>query len=188
MLFLLIYSDIIDVTTYSSAKVVVLLPISMTKLSQEVGKEHNRLTHFSLVILISIEDNCIIMVLNTFKCLVTELPSLILRRYSFFFRNNLFSRDFDWYKLPNLSHNFLVNYSPKTFISTKYAIQSQITVLVIFSSLSHSSIDIHVDMVPRQIVVHCYQSTRRYSISIFQSSKFQPLNFLISILELLVII
>jgi hypothetical protein len=40
------------------------------------------------------------MVLNAFKCSVTELPSLILRRYNFFLRNNLFTRDFDWYKLP----------------------------------------------------------------------------------------
>jgi hypothetical protein len=47
MLFLLIYSDIRDATTYSSANVVELLSIAMTNLSQESRKEHNRITHFS---------------------------------------------------------------------------------------------------------------------------------------------
>jgi hypothetical protein len=35
----------------------------------------------------------------------------------------LFTRDFDWYKLPNLSHNFFVESSPETFNNTKSARQ-----------------------------------------------------------------
>jgi hypothetical protein len=112
-------------------------------------------------ILISTEDKWLIMILSTFKCSVTELPSLILRRYNLFLRNNLFTRDFNWYKLPNLSHSFLAEYSPETFRNTESARQSRIVLLNLLSNFSHSSIDIPIDMVPRQIVVHCSQSTRR---------------------------
>jgi hypothetical protein len=116
------------------------------------------------------------------------MPSLILSRYSFFLRNNLFTRYFDWYKLPILSHSFLVEYSPETFNSTKSTRQSQIVLVSLLSSFSHSSIDMLVDWVPGQTIVHFSQSTRRSSILSFQSSKSWPLNFSISILELLSIL
>jgi hypothetical protein len=134
----------------SSTSVVVLLPIATTKLSRESRKEHNRLIHFSSsVILISIDDNWINMVLNSFKLLVTGLPSLILRRYSFFMRNNLFTIDFDWYKLPNLSQSFLDKSSHDTFSSTKSARQRRIILLALLSSFSHSFIYMLFGWVPR---------------------------------------
>jgi hypothetical protein len=58
MFFLLISYKSRDASMYYSANVVELLPIAMTKISQESGKEHNRIIHLSsLMILISIEDN-----------------------------------------------------------------------------------------------------------------------------------
>jgi hypothetical protein len=58
MFFLLIYSKNKDATTSSSINVVELLSIATTKLSQESGKEHNMLIHFSSsVILISTYNN-----------------------------------------------------------------------------------------------------------------------------------
>jgi hypothetical protein len=45
-------------TTSSKLKVVVLLPMAITKLSNEFGKEHNKLIHFSSSeILISTDNN-----------------------------------------------------------------------------------------------------------------------------------
>jgi hypothetical protein len=67
------------------------------------------------VILISTDNNWLITVLNAFRWSITETPSLILRRYNFFQRNNLFTRDFDSYKIPNLSQSFFVDYLPETF-------------------------------------------------------------------------
>jgi hypothetical protein len=188
MFFLLISSNK-EATMSYGASVVVLLPIAMTKLSRESRREHNRMIHFSSsMILISTNNNWINTVLNAFKCSVTELPSLILRRYIFFLRNILFTRYFDWYKLPNLSHSFLAESSPHTFNSNISTRQSRIVLISLLSSFSHSSIDMPIEWVLGQIDVHFSQSTRRYSILSFQSSKFWPLNFSISILELLAII
>ena len=128
------------------------------------------------------------MVLNKFKCLVIELPSLILRRYNLFLRNNLFTRDFDWYNFPNLSHTFLDESSPQTFNSIGFARKIRILLLALLSSFFHSFFDISVGMVPGQNVSHCSRSTRRYSILSFQSSKLRPLNFSISFLQLLAIL
>ena len=145
--------------------------------------------HFSSsMILISIDDNYLNKVLNTFKCSVTEMPSLILIRYSFFLRNNLFTRYFDWYKIPKLFHIFLDESSPKTFKSTKFARQIWILLLTLLSSFSHSFVDMLVGWVPGHTVFHYFRSTRISSILSFQSSKFWPFNFSISILELLVIL
>jgi hypothetical protein len=135
----------------------------MTNLYQESDKEHNRLIHFSSMILISTDGNWIIMVLNEFKCSVTELKSLILRRYNFFLRNNLFTRNFDWQKIPKLSHSFLAN-SPKTFNNTKSVRHSQIILIALFSSFSHSSLDITVRKVHGQIAAHYSRSTQISSI------------------------
>jgi len=139
--FHLISSDNRDATTSYSAKVVKLLLISMTKPSHESRKKHNRIIHFSpSVILISTNDNWYIIVLNALKCSITKLPSLIFRRYSLFVRNNLFTKDFDRYKLPKLSHSFLVEPSPEKFSNTKSARHSRIILLAFFrfSPIFHS--------------------------------------------------
>jgi hypothetical protein len=75
MFFYLISSDKGDTTTSSSINVVELLPISMTKISQEFGKENNRIIHLSTsIIFIFIDNNDIIKILNAFNFSVTELP------------------------------------------------------------------------------------------------------------------
>ena len=100
----------------SNYKAIALLPIAITTLSHESGREHNRLMHLSSSeILISTDDNWLTIVLNAFRCSVTEFPSFILRLYSFFCRNSLFTRDLDWYKVPNLFHKSFVVASLDTF-------------------------------------------------------------------------
>jgi hypothetical protein len=51
MLFHLISSNIRAATTYSSVNVVELLPIATTRLSHESGKEHNKMIHFSSLVI-----------------------------------------------------------------------------------------------------------------------------------------
>jgi hypothetical protein len=62
--------------------------------------------------------------------------------------------DLYWYKLPNLSHSFLAESSPETFNNIESARQIRI-ILAVLSSFSHSFVDIPVDMVHGQTVVHC---------------------------------
>jgi hypothetical protein len=109
-------------------------------------------------------------------------------KIQFISKKQLIYQGFRLVQASQLVPQFLGESSPETFSSTKSARQSRIILLSLLSSFSHSSIDIPVSMVPGQTVVHCSQSTRRYSILSFQSSKFWPLNFSISILELLAIL
>jgi hypothetical protein len=134
-----------------------------------------KLIHVSYFVINALHDYsnlCCPTILNTFKCSITEIISLILIIYSFFLRNNLFIRDFDWYKLPNLSHGFLTDSSPETFNNTEYARKRRIIILVLLSSFSHSSLDMTVGIVPGQTVAHYSRCTRISSILSFQSSKF----------------
>ena len=119
--FLLISSDSKDETISSNFNAdFVLLPIATTRLSQESGREHSKVMHLSSSsILISTETSWLTRVLKTLRWSVTESPSSILRWYSFFRRNSLFTRDLDWYKFPNFSHNFFAESSPETFSSTE---------------------------------------------------------------------
>jgi hypothetical protein len=77
-------------------------------------------------------------------------PNIILGRYNLFLRKNLFTMDFNWYKLPNLSHSFLAKSSPETFNNIKYTIHSRVILLSLHSSLSYYSLKIPVKMVPGQ--------------------------------------
>jgi hypothetical protein len=62
--------------------------------------------------------------LKAFRCSAKDSPSSILRWYNFYRRNNLFTRDFDWYKFPNFSHNLFVASSLEMFNKTKLERQS----------------------------------------------------------------
>ena len=114
---------------------------------------------------------------------------LSILRWNFFFcRNNLFTRDFDWYKLPSFPQIFTTLYSPDTFNNTESNNHNRIVLLTPLYNLSQSSYDIPMGFVPRSTSIHWSCSTRRASILSFHSSKFWPLNFLISILKLLTIL
>src|SRR3984885_10788392 len=86
--------------------------------------------------------------LNAFRCSVTESPSFILRLYSFFRRNSLFTRDLDWYKVPNLSHKGFAIASPDTFSNTESETQYRIVLFAFRSSFFHSSSVTPVGLVP----------------------------------------
>ena len=141
MIFRLISSDNKDATASSYFNVDwVVLPIATTRLSQESGKDHNKVIHLSSsAIVILTETSWLTKVLKAFRCSVTKSPSCILRWYNFFQRNNLFSRDFDWYKFPNLSHSSLAVDSPETFNRTESTRQSRIVLLALLSNFSQSS-------------------------------------------------
>jgi len=101
-----------DETISSNRKVVTLLPIATTRVSHEFGREHNQMMHYSSSeTFISIDNNWLTTILKAFRCSVTETPSFILRLDNFFHRNNLFTRDLDWYKVPKLSHKTFVEAS-----------------------------------------------------------------------------
>ena len=102
--------------------------------------------------------------IDPFRCFVSKSPSFILKMYNLFWRNNLFTSDFDLYKLPNSSHRFFVVSSPHKFNNIYSARQSQIVLLYFLSSFSQSSFDVQVGVVPRSKIISCYQYTRRYSI------------------------
>lgn len=113
-----------------------------------------------------------------------EWITIILRRYKFFQINNLFNSDFDWYKLPNLFHNFLVVSSPDTFNNSKSTRQSKIVLRYFLSRFSWSSFDVPVDMVLSLTSIHYSWSTKISSILSFHNSKLCPSNFSISILDM----
>jgi len=85
------------------------------------------------------------------------------------------------YKAPNLFPNAFVVASPDTFSNTESKRHNRI---VLFS---YSYVDIHVGVVRGSIVTHWSLSTNRSSIVSFHSWKLFPLNFPISIFELLTI-
>ena len=122
--------------------------------------------------------------LNALKCFVTKSPSLILKRYNFFWRNNLFTIDFDWYKLPNLSCSFFVASSSHTLSNTKSTRQIKIVIWDFLSNFFQFSSNVPVGLVLGSIVICYSRSTKRSSILSFHNSKLWPLNFLTSILDL----
>ena len=75
--------------------------------------------------------------------------------------------------------------SYETFNNTKYTKQSWIALLSFLSIAFQSSSDTPTRVVIGLIATHCSQSTRRFPILSFQSSKFWPLNFWIPILYVL---
>jgi hypothetical protein len=125
--------------------------------------------------------------MNAFRCSVTELSSLILVRFNFFRRNNLFTRDFNWYKFPNLSLIFFVVSLLETFSNTESTRQSRNILLFFLLSLSQYSFNMPIEIILGSKATHYYRSTRS-SILSFHNSKFWPLKFPISILELISIL
>src|SRR5271168_778310 len=93
-------------------------------------------------------------VLNAFKCSVTESPYFILRLYSFFRRNSLFTRDLDWYKVPNLSHRAFAIASPDTFNNTEFETHNRIVLFAFRSNFFHSSSVTPVGLVPGSTAIH----------------------------------
>jgi hypothetical protein len=153
--FRLISSDNKDKTTSSNFKEIVLLPMAITKLSHEFGKEHNKLIHLSSSeILISTYTYRLTIVLNAFKCSATESPSLILRLYNLFLRNSLFTRDLDSYKFPNFSHKSLVVASSDRFSNTKSDRHSHIVLFAFRSNFFQSSAEVPVGVVPGYTAMH----------------------------------
>ena len=175
MFFHLISIENKDETSSSKLKVVALLlmatPIHLS----------------SLEILISIDKNWVTTLLKVFKCYVTKSPSFILWLYNFFHRNNFFTKDLDWYKIPNLFHKSLVIDSPDTFSNIESERHNQILLFAFRSNFFQSSIEVHVGAVLVSTMIHWSLSTNRSSILSFHSSKKFPLNFSISIFELLTI-
>lgn len=131
----------------------------------------------------SIDNKWFMTVLNAFRCSITISPSLILKRYNFFLRNNLFTSDFNWYKLSSLSHSFFTVSSHDTFNSTKYERQSRILLQAFLSSFCQSFFDVPFGVVLGSTKIHFSLSTKRYSILSFYNSKLCLLNFSISILD-----
>src|ERR1700721_1903458 len=78
----------------------------------------------------------------------SHAPYFILRLYSFFRRNSLFTRDLDWYKVPNLSHRAFVVASPDTFNNTESETHNRIVLFAFRSNFFHSSSVTRVGLVP----------------------------------------
>jgi hypothetical protein len=99
-------------------------------------------------------------------------------------KNSLFMRDFHWYRVPNLSHIFLLLVSLETFNNIESKMKNWIilfTFLPIFSQYYFSILmEFHPDT-----TTHGSLSTRRFSILSFHNSKFWWLIYSISILEVL---
>jgi hypothetical protein len=109
----------------SSANVVELLPISMTKLSQEFGKEHNRLIHFSsLVILISTNNNWLITILNAFNAQLLISHHSSSKYTTSYEGTTSLPRISTGTSFPTCPTIFLVESSPETFNNTKFTRQS----------------------------------------------------------------
>lgn len=114
-------------------------------------------------------------------------PSFILKLYNFFHKNTLFTRDLNYCEAPNLFHNaFTITYL-KTFHNTKFERHNCIMFPTFRSNLVQSSVNILFDMVHGSIMIHWSFSTKRYSILIFHNLKLFPLNWSISIFELVTI-
>ena len=187
---LLISSYNKDETISSKFKVdFVLLFIATTRLSKESNRENNKLMHLSSSsISISTKISSLARVLKTLRWSVTESPYSMMRWYSFFHRNNFFTRDFHWYKFPSFSHSFFGESSLETFNNTKSERKRWIVFLAFLCNFFQSFDDIGIGFVLGFMASHCSLFTRRSPILSFHSSKFYPLNFSISTLELLSIL
>ena len=111
-----------------------------------------------------------------------------MRWNSFFYRNNLFTRDFDWYKLHSFSQSFTALSSLDTFNTMESDKHNRIALLSLLYNLSQSSCEVAMSSILGSTTIHCSRSTIRSSILSFHSSKFWSLNFSIWILKLLAIL
>jgi hypothetical protein len=80
-------------------------------------------------------------------------PFFILMLYNLFQRNNFFTRDLDWYKVLNLSHNALVVASPNTFSNNEYERQTYCSLRFTFQLFIVSD-DILVGAVHGSTTIH----------------------------------